>query len=290
MDGLLLIDKPTGFTSHDIVNIARKSLSMKTIGHTGTLDPMATGVLVLCVGKATKLAKYFVNHDKTYIATILLGVQTDTDDITGKTIREIDSSQIQLDQVIQVLKTFTKKQLQIPPSYSAIKVGGKKLYEFARKEQKMPTVLPRDIEIYDISDIKGVNSSQNTFAFQATISCSKGTYIRALARDIGLKLGVVGTLSSLRRTKVGQFHIEDSFTVEDLKLQRTHLLDALPYLNMENLVLDDQNVKQVENGVFLPTNLFLKLEDTILYDSVNHPLAIYRYDSEKNVMRMSVKL
>lgn len=198
MDGIIIVNKPSGYTSHDIVSKIRKTLNIKKVGHTGTLDPMATGVLPILLGNGTKLSKYLINHDKEYITTIKLGVKTDTGDIEGKIIEEksIPSSYSIVDKVNEVLKSFIGKQEQIPPMYSAIKINGKKLYEYARKGQSVK-IPPRNIEIYNLELL---NSQDNNIELK--ISCSKGTYIRTLCEDIAKSLQTVGTMASLQRTKV----------------------------------------------------------------------------------------
>ena len=187
MDGILVIDKPKGFTSHDIVSIARKSLNEKKIGHIGTLDPNATGVLPLLIGKATKISKYLIEHDKEYIATITLGKKTVTGDIEGKIIENdanLDKilNNLNTDKIENILKSFKGKQKQIPPAYSAIKINGKKAYEYARAGQdiEMPK---RNIEIHEIVLLE---FTQNKIKFKTM--CSKGTYIRTLCEDIAKKL------------------------------------------------------------------------------------------------------
>lgn len=183
MDGVLIINKPKGFTSHDVVNVLRKTLNTKKVGHTGTLDPNATGVLPILVGTATKISKYLIEHDKTYIATIKLGEKTDTGDIEGNvTQQDLNFQNISSEQVEKALKTFIGKQKQIPPVYSAIKINGKKAYEYARQGQKLE-LEARDIEIYNIKLIK-LQGKEITFE----VSCSKGTYIRSLCEDIAVKL------------------------------------------------------------------------------------------------------
>lgn len=183
MNGVLIINKPKGFTSHDVVNVLRKALNTKKIGHTGTLDPNATGVLPILVGTATKISKYLIEHDKTYIATIKLGEKTDTGDIEGNIIeQDLNFFNISCEQKEKILKTFIGKQKQTPPVYSAIKVKGKKAYEYARQGQAVD-LDARDIEIYNIELIKLVDK-EITFE----VSCSKGTYIRTLCEDIAEKL------------------------------------------------------------------------------------------------------
>lgn len=183
MDGVLIINKPKDFTSHDVVNVLRKTLNIKKIGHTGTLDPNATGVLPILIGTGTKISKYLIEHDKTYIATVKLGEKTETGDIEGNVIeQDLNFQNVSFKKVEDVLKTFIGKQKQIPPTYSAIKINGKKAYEYARKGQIIE-LDPRNIEIYNINLIKFENK-EVTFE----VSCSKGTYIRSLCEDIAEKL------------------------------------------------------------------------------------------------------
>lgn len=185
MDGILVINKPKGYTSHDVVNCLRKTLNTKKIGHTGTLDPNATGVLPILVGTATKLSKYLIEHDKTYIATVKLGEKTETGDSEGTVIKQdsgILTKKITKGEIENVLNSFEGKQQQIPPMYSAIKINGKKAYEYARKGQEVK-IEPRKIEIYDI---RFINKDNLEITFE--VSCSKGTYIRTLCENIAEKL------------------------------------------------------------------------------------------------------
>ncbi len=288
MDGIVNVNKPKGFTSHDIVNIARKSLNTKRIGHIGTLDPNATGVLVLCVNKATKLVKYFENHTKTYIARIRLGVLTDTDDLTGEILESKDASHLTFDIVKKELNAFLGKHKQIPPKYSAIKIKGKKLYELARRDLEIPNIDPRDIEIFSISDYQLFE--QNTqFIFEVKLKVSKGTYIRAIARDLGEKLGVYGTLEELQRTKINNFDIKDSISVEDLRNGNFEVKEPFQYLDLPKIEISSAYKRYIENGRLLDPNLFPNKTDTVICSEDKEVLAIYYYDSVKKFMRMSVK-
>ena len=208
--GVLNVYKPKGMTSHDVVAILRRTLHMKRIGHTGTLDPIAEGVLPILIGKATKLSDLLMAEEKRYKAGVKLGVTTDTDDLTGEVIAKSDVT-VTEEEVRKVLDTFKGKQAQIPPMYSAIKVDGKKLYELARKgvvtERK-----PRDIEIYDL---KIENFKGDTF--DLTVHCSKGTYIRALCRDIGAALQTGAAMETLVREQSGDFTLENAHTLEEIK-------------------------------------------------------------------------
>lgn len=253
MNGLLIINKPKGYTSHDVVNVLRKKLNTKKVGHTGTLDPNATGVLPILVGAATKISKYLIEHEKTYIATIVLGKKTDTGDIEGKIIEE-DSNLMDVDEneLEKVIKSFLGKQTQIPPMYSAIKVDGKKLYEYAR-EGKSVEVKPREIEILDINLI-GYENNEIEFS----VRCSKGTYIRTLCEDIAKKLGTIGYMKELQRTSVNEFNIEDSISLEEL--ENINVLEKI--ISIEEIFKDkpiiDLNNRKLElflNGVQLTHDL-----------------------------------
>ena len=204
MDGILIVKKEKNYTSHDIVAIVKKITKTK-VGHTGTLDPMATGVLPLLLGEGTKLSKYLIQHDKIYIATIKLGQKTDTQDAEGKVIEEknVKSDLLNEENVKTILNNLKGRQVQTPPIYSAIKVNGKKLYEYARKKQEVE-IPKREIEIYEM-ELIGINESEKTITFK--VHCSKGTYIRSLCETISEKLETVGYMKELDRIKVGSFFV-----------------------------------------------------------------------------------
>lgn len=210
-DGVLIVNKHEGPTSHDIVNMVRKLYHTKKVGHTGTLDPMATGVLVVLIGRAAKAAEYLVSDEKKYEATLRLGITTDTEDITGKVLTEYNGQFPSENEVISTVKSFVGKGEQIPPMYSALKVDGKKLLDLARRGQEIERK-PRPIEIYSI-DCERINERD----YKICVHCSSGTYIRTLCRDIGEKLGCGGTMATLCRTETGGFPISESVTVDELK-------------------------------------------------------------------------
>ena len=214
MDGIIIINKPKGCTSHDVVSKVKKIYKEK-VGHTGTLDPMATGVLSLLIGKGTQCSKYLINHNKTYKVTLELGKKTDTADIEGTIIekQEVALELFQRDKIDKTLKSFIGKQEQIPPKYSAIKVKGKKLYEYARKGIEVE-IKPRQIEIYKIN-LLSINKNKKQIEFR--VSCSKGTYIRSLCEDIANKLGTVGYMTELEREKVGDFTLDQGITLKELE-------------------------------------------------------------------------
>ena len=214
MDGILVVKKEKNYTSHDIVAIVKKITKTK-VGHTGTLDPMATGVLPLLLGEGTKLSKYLIEHDKIYIATIKLGQKTDTQDAEGKVIeeKEVNEALLNEEDVKTILNNLKGRQVQTPPIYSAIKVNGKKLYEYARKNQKVE-IPKREIEIYEM-ELIGINESEKTITFK--VHCSKGTYIRSMCETISEKLETVGYMKELNRIKVGSFSENKAVTLEEIK-------------------------------------------------------------------------
>ena len=213
MDGIINVYKEKGFTSHDVVAKLRGILHQKKIGHTGTLDPEAEGVLPVCLGKATKVCDLLTNKDKTYRAVCQLGVSTDTQDMTGEILQTADCSGVTREALQEVLCGFTGNQLQVPPMYSALKVNGKKLYELAR-EGKTVERKARSITIYALELVDFV-PEEGTFTIDVT--CSKGTYIRTLCNDIGEKLGCFGAMKSLLRTRVGVFELEKAFTLAQIE-------------------------------------------------------------------------
>lgn len=253
MDGLILINKQKGFTSHDVVNVIRKKLNTKKVGHTGTLDPNATGVLPILIGKGTKISKYLMEHDKTYIATIKLGEKTDTGDSEGQVIEEKSiPKDLRKEDINDVLQNFFGKQKQVPPMYSAIKINGKKLYEYAR-EGKEVKLEAREIEIYKIELLEYQN---NKIKFE--VECSKGTYIRTLCEDIAKKLGTVGYMEELQRTKVNNFRIEDSILLDDITLENAEknmIKIEEVFKEKETIELDNKKLELFLNGVKLTYNL-----------------------------------
>ena len=249
MDGIIVINKEKDYTSHDVVAKLKKKLNISKVGHTGTLDPNATGVLPILIGKGTKFSKYLINHDKTYKAQIELGKKTDTADVEGNVIEEkpVDTEYIKQN-LVQVLESFVGKQEQIPPMYSAIKKNGKKLYEYARKGEKIE-VEPRKIEIYKIELVK-----YNEKNIEFIVSCSKGTYIRSLCEDIAEKLNTVGYMKNLERLQVGEFNIEKSVLIDDVNTENIEkylytLEDILK--DTPNLNLNPKKLKLFLNGVQL---------------------------------------
>lgn len=270
MNGIILIDKPKDYTSRDIVNIVSKKLQTKKVGHTGTLDPLATGLLVLCIGKTLKLSELLVSTKKEYIATMTFGIETDTLDITGNIVkRDFNHKKITTKDIETVLKKYTGKIIQEVPKYSSVKVNGKKLYEYARKGEEV--ALPkREVEIFNIEPLSEINN--NTFTFKCTVS--KGTYIRSLIRDIGVSLGTYATMSDLRRTKQGIFNIEDAYTLEDIENNNYKILDAKDVLKLPKVIVDKNLEFKVKNGQVLTK--FFKEDKAMIINQNNELLAIYQ--------------
>ena len=266
MNGLIIINKPKGCTSHDVVNKIRKTLNIKKVGHTGTLDPNATGVLPILIGSATKASKYLVEHKKTYVATLKLGEKTTTGDSEGQVIeKDFNFNNMEIKKIEDILKTFLGKQTQIPPMYSSIKVNGKKLYEYAREGKKVE-IPSREIEIFNIELLSFNEKDEIIFE----VECSKGTYIRTLCEDIANKLETIGYMKELKRTKVNEFNIENSINLEELtieKIQEKIIKIEEIFESKEKINLDDKKLQLFLNGVLLTQ----KMKDEIyrIYNNKN---------------------
>lgn len=211
MNGILNILKPTGMTSHDVVSSVRKILNMKKVGHAGTLDPNVAGVIVICIGKGTKLSDYLMNGDKEYICELILGQSTDTQDSYGVVVNENNNINVTRENLLNILYDFKGEQLQVPPMYSAVKLNGKKLYEYARQN----IVVEKPGKLVDIKEISLIKFEETKALFK--VKCSKGTYMRTLCNDIGEKLGTYGHMGILIRTEAKGLHIENSVTLDELK-------------------------------------------------------------------------
>lgn len=273
MNGILIVNKPKGYTSRDIVNIISKKLNTKKVGHTGTLDPIAEGVLVVPIGRALKISELLTSEKKEYIAKVILGYETDMLDITGKEIKR-NIPNVDKDKLIEVLNSFIGKYNQEVPMYSAVKVNGRKLYEYARSNIQI-TPPSKIVEIYSISLLEGPIYKDDTVEFTMKCEVSKGTYIRSLIRDIAYKLSTYGTMKELIRTKQGSFLLEDAFTLEDIQKDNYKLLsikEALP--NIKITKIDDKILKQVKNGMVL--DKFFEEEISLLVDKDGREIAIYK--------------
>ena len=275
MNGIIVIDKPVGITSRDLVNEISKKLRTKKVGHTGTLDPIASGVLVICVGKATKLVDILTCNDKTYVATCMLGISTDTIDNIGKVLKE-ENVDINVDEIKKVIDNFKCSYEQEVPIYSAVKINGKKLYEYARSGEIVE--LPkRNVTVYDIKLIDDIKKSDGKIEFKFECTVSKGTYIRSLIRDIAKKLNTVGIMTDLRRTRQGKFKIEDAYKIEEVN--ENCLIRIKDVLDCEKVELEKELELKVLNGA--KVNNTYKTEQ-VLFIKDNEEIALYKKDSEDN--------
>ena len=279
--GIIIIDKEKNYTSRDIVNIVSKKFKTPKVGHTGTLDPLATGVLVICIGDATKIVELLTSDDKEYIAEVTLGLETDTLDITGSVLGFTDA-RIEEDKILKVVNSFKGKYMQEVPLYSAIKISGKRLYDYAFDNQRIE--LPkREVNIKEIELLSHVIKKDQTI-FRIRCLVSKGTYIRSLVRDIAYKLNTMGVMSNLRRVKQGIFNIEDAITLDDLEHNNYKLrtiTDVLP--NMYKVIANDELISMLKNGRILD-NIYN--EKTIFFvDKFNNPLCIYK-EYEKDLTKI----
>ena len=251
MFGFLNIYKPQGKTSHDVVAILRRITKVKQIGHTGTLDPFAEGVLPVCIGKATRLIEY-LKDDKAYIGTVQLGKSTTTYDIEGEGVNESDKT-VTKEEIEEALNSFRGDIEQLPPIYSAIKVNGKKLYDYARNGQDVE-IKPRRV---NISELKILNYNENNRQLELFISCSKGTYIRSIANDLGENLGVYGHLIKLVRVKAGDFVIDNAVNLEyleNIEQVEKNLIYPLEYLNYPKYNLTELDLEKVSHGMPIKDN------------------------------------
>lgn len=282
-NGILIVNKPSGITSRDVVNIVGKTLNTKKVGHTGTLDPMATGVIVLCLGNALKVCELITANDKEYIAKVILGIETETLDTTSPIINT-KKTNITKEEIEKVLNSFKGSYLQEVPKYSAVKINGKKLYEYARegKEIELPKKM---VTIYDIQLISDITYYNDTTSFYIKTTVSKGTYIRSLIRDIGYKLNTYGCMDSLERTRQGIFNIDNSYTLEEIKNNNYKLLsieESLP--NIPLVEVDNKTLFKIRNGVKLKK--FFTGDMAIIKDK-NKVVAIYKNDlNESKLFKM----
>lgn len=240
--GFLNIYKPVGMTSHDVVSVLRRVTKIKQIGHTGTLDPFAEGVLPICIGKATRLIEY-LQDDKEYLATVQFGAATNTFDLDGEKVFTSDKK-VSRDDIKEGLKSFEGEILQLPPIFSAIKVKGKKLYEYARKGEEVE-IQPRKVVIENI-ELK--NFDEELQQAQILLKCSKGTYIRSIANDLGKNLGCGGYLIKLIRTQAGKFRVENSVQLDEIDVE-SNLINPLDILNLPKIAVDNGDLARIKNGM-----------------------------------------
>ena len=282
MDGILVINKEKDMTSRDVVNKVCHILKTKKVGHTGTLDPMATGVLVLGINKGLKIINYLVSLDKEYEAKIVLGINTDTLDITGNVLEESNIDNINNEDIDKVLNSFIGEYDMEVPIYSAIKVNGKKLYEYARNNEKVELPVKK-VNIYELKRTSDIESKDNKASFSIKCKVSKGTYIRSLIRDIAKRLNTIGVMSELNRTKQGKFDIKDSYSLKDLEENNYKLLSIKDCLDIPMYEVSDDLLNKVLNGNKIP-NIYN--EKRLGFTKNNELLAIYIEDDEnKDIFR-----
>lgn len=280
INGILVVNKSEGFTSRDVVNKVSRILGTKKIGHTGTLDPLATGVLVLTIGKCTKLSEMLTCQYKEYIAEFMLGYETDTLDITGEKTKEYSGSFPDDLEIKTVISSFAREYLQEVPLYSAVKIDGKRLYEYARNNIEVE--LPK--RMVDIKSIDILEINDNVVKIKTCVS--KGTYIRSLIRDIGEKLGTYATMSKLVRSKSGKFDIDNSYTLESIENGNYKILSPIEFLDdIQTIVLDDELFKKVDNGVKLRLDCNC---DYVKFAKNDEIVAIYK--REEDYYKMYVKM
>ena len=280
MNGILLINKEEGRTSRDIVNDCMHIFNTKKIGHTGTLDPIATGVLVITIGRYTKLGDALTSTYKEYIAEFKLGIETDTLDITGNILHE-ENINVEKEKVINTINSFKGKYLQEVPLYSAVKIKGKKLYEYARSNETVE--LPK--REVDIQNIEVINIDNNIITIKCLVS--KGTYIRSLIRDIGTKLNTYATMTKLTRTKQGKFPIEESYTIEQVRNNNYKLLTIEDVLDTEIVNLTDEELLKIDNGNPVEKEY---TKDYILFKYRGLEHALYKYEDNKYKMYIKIKI
>lgn len=281
MDGILLIDKEKGITSRDVVNDISHIFNTKKVGHTGTLDPIATGVLVVCVGNATKLVEILTSEDKEYIATIKLGIKTDTGDITGNVVERKDYSFTSED-LERVLESFIGEITQTVPIYSAVKVKGKKLYQYARNNEEVE--LPkRNVFIKSIELLK---FEEDEITFKTTVS--KGTYIRSLIEDICAKLDTVGTMKDLRRTRQGKYNIDKCNTIKEVEKSNYKIITKEEVLaDFETYNLNDEEFLKIKNGALIPKKF---KNDYCVFKYNDKVIAIYQTYHKDNLLAKPFKM
>lgn len=282
MDNIIVVNKDKDYTSRDVVNVIGKIFNTKKVGHTGTLDPLATGVLIVCMNKALKVVDLITASDKEYIAKVVLGIDTDTLDITGNIINECRTN-VNVDMVKSVLNSFAGKSIQEVPKYSAVKVNGKKLYEYARNgiDVELPK---REIQIFDIELISDIDIVDGHQEFSFRVKVSKGTYIRSLIRDIGIKLGCFACMKELTRTKQGKFSIDKSYTLNDIKNGNYKLLNIKDVIDIEKVVVSDNMLFKIKNGMIL--DKFFISDKALILDNNGNEIGIYKtYDKDSKKVK-----
>ena len=309
MDGVLIIDKPAGMTSHDVVARVRKVIGERRVGHTGTLDPFATGVLVLLVGRATRIAQFLSGAEKEYEAVIRLGYATATGDVTGTPVqleshaKRQSAQSLRKEEIEGAMASLRGEIDQLPPMYSAKKIAGRKLYELARRGEEVARpparVTIHEFELITSEEQLGTNDD-GAVDIRVRVVCSAGTYIRTLAEDLGRKLGMGAHLIELRRTRAGQFHLDAALTFEKLAeaLSQDQVVDILisshdALSHLASINLDEEQLRRIVHGLDLPmsaNDLTLSDEDPVRLSRNNQLIAVGKFNSERGVIHPSVVL
>ena len=276
MDGFIIVNKPKNMTSHDVCNIMRRIMHTKKVGHSGTLDPLATGVLVVAVGKATKLISYLENQDKTYVAEALFGLQTDSYDILGNTLNTDGNCNPTNEEIDVVLTKLKETTTQIPPIYSAIKVNGKKLYDYAKNGEKVK-IEPRNIKIYSLNRTSNIIDKK----VKIEVSAQKGFYVRSLINDLGIELNTYAVMSDLIRTKAGNYTLAMSQTLEEIEEfgPKIYSIEET-FRDLKRIDVNDYIAKLVKNGVILDHRQFTLNEMFKIYHN-DKLIAIYEPFADK---------
>ncbi|PEY41281.1 tRNA pseudouridine(55) synthase TruB [Bacillus cereus] len=298
MEGVVLLHKPKGMTSHDCVFKLRKILREKRIGHTGTLDPDVTGVLPICIGRATKIAQFLTSETKTYEGEVTIGFSTTTEDASGEVVEKQDVNRIiTRAEVEDVLAELTGTIEQVPPMYSAVKVNGKKLYEYARAGQEVERPV-RTITIHEfvLLDDREVFEGGN-ISFRFRVTCSKGTYVRTLAVMIGEKLGFPAHMSHLVRTASGEFLLEDCISFEEIEENMQNGTVESIFISIDEalskfpkIIVDEKQAEKIKNGMFLKNELQVTAPFITVFDKNEHCLAIYEHHPKHPGMLKPMKV
>ena len=281
MNGVILINKEKGCTSREVVNAVSKILNTKKVGHFGTLDPLAEGLLILGIGSYTKIGNYLKDDTKEYIAEVLIGTSTDTYDITGNILKKEENYNLNKKTLEETLSSFKGKYLQEVPIYSAVKVGGRKLYDYARKGEKV-SLPKKEVEIFDIKLLNTYKKEEKNY-FKFKVLVSKGTYIRSLINDLSKKINIPLCMSNLTRTKQDKFLLKDAYNISDIENGNYKLIKIREIIELEEKEIDKINEKKVLNGSLLEKNtnkyiLFTKnKEDIVLYGPYKDKMKPYLF-------------
>lgn len=285
MNGIIVVNKEKGMTSHDVVNKIRRIFNTKRVGHLGTLDPLATGVLVVCINDATKLVQFLQEHDKSYLARVCIGKSTDTYDLEGNIVDQIMVNEVDSKHLDFVINSFLKETKQLPPMYSSVKVNGKKLYEYARNGEKVELSF-RDIKIHEIKRVSDLIYCDDLCYFDLYLNVSKGTYVRSVCYDIGCKLGLPSMMVDLKRLSSDVFKIEDASTLDQIACGDYKMYSMLDALRNFHQISQESIVYKAKNGIEISKeqvrNILSDNPSRIVIKESNNLIAIYELSQEKS--------